>query len=115
VTATRSVSFCDPNHETVIEFLPSCRSAAHPSKYPPMEFGDYAIWFTRKELRAPGTAARACRRRDRAGRAGDDALVSRGDDVTLPVRQGRLVRTIFGNESVHLHEARRFPGAVARR
>ena len=40
--------FCDPNHDTVIECLQSCRSAAHPSKYPPIKFGDYAIWFARK-------------------------------------------------------------------
>ena len=40
--------FCDPNHDTVIECLPSCRSAAHPPKYPPIKFGDYAIWFARK-------------------------------------------------------------------
>jgi hypothetical protein len=40
--------FCDPNHDTVIECLPSCRSAEHPSKYPPIKFGDYAIWFARK-------------------------------------------------------------------
>ena len=40
--------FCDPNHDTVIECLQSCRSAAHPSKYPPITFGDYAIWFARK-------------------------------------------------------------------
>jgi len=40
--------FCDPNHDTVIECLPSCRSAAEPPKYPPVKFGDYAIWFARK-------------------------------------------------------------------
>jgi len=40
--------FCDPNHDTVIECLPSCCSAAHPPKYPPITFGDYAIWFARK-------------------------------------------------------------------
>ena len=40
--------FCDPNHDTVIECLQSCRSTAHPAKYPPIKFGDYAIWFARK-------------------------------------------------------------------
>jgi isopenicillin N synthase-like dioxygenase len=40
--------FCDPNHDTVIECLPSCRSAEQPPRYPPIKFGDYAIWFARK-------------------------------------------------------------------
>ena len=40
--------FCDPNHDTVIECLPTCHSTAHPPKYPPIKFGDYAIWFARK-------------------------------------------------------------------
>jgi isopenicillin N synthase-like dioxygenase len=40
--------FCDPNHDTTIESLPSCRSAENPPKYPPMRFGDYALWFARK-------------------------------------------------------------------
>jgi hypothetical protein len=38
----------DPNHDTVIECLPGCPSASRPSKYPPIKFGDYAIWFARK-------------------------------------------------------------------
>ena len=37
--------FCDPDHDTVIECLPSCRSAERPAKYPPIKFGDYALWF----------------------------------------------------------------------
>jgi isopenicillin N synthase-like dioxygenase len=37
--------FCDPNHDTIIECLPSCRSAERPAKYPPIKFGDYALWF----------------------------------------------------------------------
>ena len=40
--------FCDPNHDTLVECLPSCCSAANPPKYPPIAFGDYAIWFARK-------------------------------------------------------------------
>jgi isopenicillin N synthase-like dioxygenase len=40
--------FCDPDHDTIIECLPSCRSADHPPKYPPIRFGDYALWFARK-------------------------------------------------------------------
>ena len=40
--------FCDPNHDTLIDCVPSCRSAANPPKYPPIKFGDYAIWFARK-------------------------------------------------------------------
>ena len=37
--------FCDPDHDTMIECLPSCRSAERPAKYPPIKFGDYALWF----------------------------------------------------------------------
>ena len=37
--------FCDPNHDTVIECLPTCRSAEAPAKYPPIKMGDYALWF----------------------------------------------------------------------
>jgi isopenicillin N synthase-like dioxygenase len=37
--------FCDPDHDTVIECLPSCESAETPAKYPPIKFGDYALWF----------------------------------------------------------------------
>ncbi|MBV8736293.1 MAG: isopenicillin N synthase family oxygenase [Alphaproteobacteria bacterium] len=40
--------FCDPDHDTIIECLPSCRSADDPPKYPPIRFGDYALWFARK-------------------------------------------------------------------
>ena len=34
--------------DTMIECLPSCRSADKPAKYPPIRFGDYALWFARK-------------------------------------------------------------------
>jgi isopenicillin N synthase-like dioxygenase len=37
--------FCDPNHDTMIECLPSCQSIERPAKYPPIKFGDYALWF----------------------------------------------------------------------
>ena len=37
--------FCDPDHDTVIECLPTCRSEAQPAKYTPIKFGDYALWF----------------------------------------------------------------------
>lgn len=37
--------FCDPNHDTMIECLPSCQSPERPAKYPPINFGDYALWF----------------------------------------------------------------------
>ena len=37
--------FCDPEHDTVIECLPSCQSAERPAKYSPIKFGDYALWF----------------------------------------------------------------------
>jgi isopenicillin N synthase-like dioxygenase len=37
--------FFDPNHDTVIECLPTCQSPEQPAKYPPIKFGDYALWF----------------------------------------------------------------------
>jgi len=37
--------FCDPDHDTMIECLPSCQSFERPAKYPPIKFGDYALWF----------------------------------------------------------------------
>ena len=40
--------FCDPDHDTMIECLPNCCSADEPAKYPPIRFGDYALWFARK-------------------------------------------------------------------
>jgi isopenicillin N synthase-like dioxygenase len=40
--------FCDPDHDTLIECLPSCHSADNPPKYKPIRFGDYALWFARK-------------------------------------------------------------------
>ena len=40
--------FCDPHHDTMIECLPTCRSADNPAKYPPIRFGDYALWFASK-------------------------------------------------------------------
>jgi isopenicillin N synthase-like dioxygenase len=40
--------FCDPDHDTIIECLPTCRSADNPAKYPPIRFGDYALWFASK-------------------------------------------------------------------
>ncbi|HTE38398.1 MAG TPA: hypothetical protein VK630_17820, partial [Reyranella sp.] len=36
---------CDPDHDTIIECLPSCQSVENPPKYPPIKFGDYALWF----------------------------------------------------------------------
>jgi len=38
--------FCDPDHDTEIACLPTCRSAERPAKYPPIKFGDYALWFS---------------------------------------------------------------------
>jgi isopenicillin N synthase-like dioxygenase len=37
--------FFDPNHDTMIECLPSCRDGGQEAKYPPIKFGDYALWF----------------------------------------------------------------------
>lgn len=46
VTGRYAIPFsCDPDHDTVIECRPSCGSAANPAKYPPIRFGDYALWF----------------------------------------------------------------------
>ena len=38
---------CDPDHDTMIECLPSCRPGGEPAKYPPISVGDYALWFAR--------------------------------------------------------------------
>ena len=38
--------FCDPDHDTVIECLPTCQSVDNPPKYPPITMGDYALWFS---------------------------------------------------------------------
>jgi len=43
--------FCDPDHDTLIDCLPTCRSAAKPATYPPIRFGDYALWFAAKSYR----------------------------------------------------------------
>ena len=40
--------FHSPNVDSIIECLPSCRSANKPAKYPPIRFGDYALWFASK-------------------------------------------------------------------
>lgn len=40
--------FCDPDHDTMIECLPSWRPGGEPAKYPPIRFGDYALWFARR-------------------------------------------------------------------
>ena len=55
--------FCDPDHDTVIECLPTCQSAERPAKYPPIKFGDYALWFAAQrynhmaKVEAPSQAA----------------------------------------------------------
>ncbi len=35
--------FFDPNYDTVVECLDSCRDVAHPSKYPPVKAGEYLL------------------------------------------------------------------------
>jgi isopenicillin N synthase-like dioxygenase len=40
--------FGDPDHDSLIECLPTCCSADNPEKYPPIRFGDYALWFASK-------------------------------------------------------------------
>ena len=63
--------FCDPNHDTVIECLPSCCSPANRAKYPPIRFGDYAAWFAGKSYE------------HLASRPGpDDAAIAPGDRAT---------------------------------
>ena len=37
--------FCNPNDDLLIECLPTCQSVDNPPKYPPIKFGDYALWF----------------------------------------------------------------------
>jgi isopenicillin N synthase-like dioxygenase len=37
--------FFDPDHDSTIECLPTCQSLERPAKYPPIKFGDYALWF----------------------------------------------------------------------
>lgn len=37
--------FFDPDHDSTIACLPSCQSPTRPAKYPPIKFGDYALWF----------------------------------------------------------------------
>jgi isopenicillin N synthase-like dioxygenase len=55
--------FFDPDHDTVIDCLPTCRSAERPAKYPPIKFGDYAVWFAAQrynhmaKVEAPSEAA----------------------------------------------------------
>jgi isopenicillin N synthase-like dioxygenase len=40
--------FCDPDHDTMIKCLPTCRSTDSRSKYPPIRFADYALWYASK-------------------------------------------------------------------
>ena len=63
--------FCDPNHDTLIECLPSCCSPANPAKYPPIQFGDYAAWFAGKSYEHLAT---------RPGP--DDAAIAPGERAT---------------------------------
>ena len=35
--------FFDPNYDTVVECLDSCRDAGHPPKYPPVKAGEYLV------------------------------------------------------------------------
>jgi isopenicillin N synthase-like dioxygenase len=64
--------FCDPNHDTVIDCLPTCSSPGNPAKYPAITFGDYAIWFARKSYEhlasRPGPADTAIAPGERATR-----------------------------------------------
>ena len=63
--------FCDPNHDTLIECLPSCCSPANPAKYPPIQFGEYAVWFARKSYEHLATQP-----------GPDDTAIAPGDRAT---------------------------------
>jgi isopenicillin N synthase-like dioxygenase len=38
--------FVGPHLDTVIECLPTCRSASDPPRFPPIVYGDYLDWWT---------------------------------------------------------------------
>jgi isopenicillin N synthase-like dioxygenase len=38
--------FFDPDHDSIIECLPTCVAAGDVPKYPPIKFADYALWFS---------------------------------------------------------------------
>ncbi|MGE0416532.1 MAG: isopenicillin N synthase family dioxygenase [Acetobacteraceae bacterium] len=40
--------FFDAHPDTLIECLPTCRSANHPPKYEPITYHDYALWYARR-------------------------------------------------------------------
>ncbi len=40
--------FFDPHPDTLIECLPTCRSAANPPQYEPITYHDYAVWYARR-------------------------------------------------------------------
>jgi 2-oxoglutarate-Fe(II)-dependent oxygenase superfamily protein len=63
--------FCDPDHDTIIECLPTCPSAENPAKYPPIRFGGDSAPGKRRqsgECRL-SSAARAAKLRRQARRA----------------------------------------------
>jgi isopenicillin N synthase-like dioxygenase len=49
--------FFDPHFETCIACLPSCQTADNPAKYPPITYGDYAIWFATRNYEHQNHAA----------------------------------------------------------
>jgi isopenicillin N synthase-like dioxygenase len=63
--------FCDPDHETIIERLPTCRRDDNPVRYPPIRFGDYALWFASKSYQHMANEP-----------ALPDAVVARGSRAT---------------------------------
>src|SRR6266849_2872851 len=40
--------FYDPNTDTMIECLPTCRGPDNPPKYPPQTYGEFYAWFIAK-------------------------------------------------------------------
>lgn len=49
--------FFDPHFDTEITCLPSCQNSADPAKYPPITYGEYAIWFATRNYEHQNHAA----------------------------------------------------------
>ena len=85
--------FFDPNHDTMIECLPSCQSAERPAEVSADQVRRLCAVVRRPALRAHGQGADAGRSRDRAGRARhgtlgcEDELTSRSTFAHIPLGQ----------------------------
>ena len=75
----RSVAFFhDGNYDAVIECLPTCCSADHPPRYPPVRAGDHLM----AKLLGPRTLERVRRHVDRRGPAGLKHRLAAGNRLT---------------------------------